>query len=210
MVTEIRKAATVTSPPSPATPSGIVPYRLTVRQFERMIEAGIFRDDDRVELLSGILVDMMTKYDPHNFAVDSLGDGLRPIVKPQWTVREEKSVVLGSHSRPEPDLAVARGPRERYRASSPKPADLGMLIEVADSSYAKDRGKKWHQYAAAGIPIYWIVNLPESQIEVYSAPSGRGRSAAYGEFTVYGSAEEVPVVLDDKELGRIRVRDVLA
>jgi len=205
------KTQTATTPSTPrATPSGIVPYRVTVRQFEKMIEAGIFRDDDRVELLGGILVDMMTKYDPRNFTVGMLGDTLRKIVETAWIVREEKSIVLGPFSRPEPDLAVARGAHERYRLSSPRPADLGMLIEVADSSYAKDRGKKWRQYAAAGILAYWIVNLPQSQIEVYSTPSGRGKSAGYRNITIYGRDDHVPVILEGNELARIPVRNVLS
>jgi Uma2 family endonuclease len=208
MSTEIQATATPTPPRT--THSGIQPYRLTVRQFEKMIQAGIFRDEDHVELLGGILVDKMTKHDPHNFTVGALGTDVRAAVVPEWIVREEKSIVLGRFSRPEPDVAVARGPRERYRSRSPRPVDLGMLIEVADSSYAKDRGKKWRRHAAAGIPVYWIANLPQSQIEVYSAPSGKGRSAAYRDVEVYGRDDQVPVILEGKELGRIPVRDVLS
>src|ERR1700743_1546097 len=88
--------------------SGLVPYRLTVRQFEKMIDAGIFRDLDHVELLGGILVDKMKKNEPHNFGVGSLADLLRPIVEPDWILREEKPIFLGQFSRPEPDLAVVR------------------------------------------------------------------------------------------------------
>jgi hypothetical protein len=124
------------------TRSGIVPYRLTVRQFEQMIDAGVFGDEDHVELLGGLLVDKMVKKDPHNFSVGELGEALRDIVKPDWIVREEKSVVLGRSWRPEPDIAVARGPGTRYRSSAPRRADLGLLAEVADASYQIDRGKK--------------------------------------------------------------------
>jgi Uma2 family endonuclease len=185
----------ITPTASGMTKSGIVRYRLKVRQFEKMIAAGIFRDKDRIELLGGILVDMMTKYDPHDFAVGSLGDELRPIVDTAWIVREDKSVVLGTFSRPEPDVAVARSPRERYRLAAPGPADLGMLIEVSDSSYAKDRGGMWRLYAAAYVPVYWIVNLPLAQIEVYTEPCGPGTSAAYTNFVAYGRDDSVPVVL---------------
>jgi Uma2 family endonuclease len=188
----------------------LVPYRLTVRQFEKMIDAGIFRDEDHVELLGGLLVDKMVKKDPHNFSVGELGELFRDALKPDWTVREEKSVVLGLFWRPEPDVAVARGPRDRYRSKAPRSADLGLLVEVADSSYAKDRGAKWRQYAASGVSVYWIVNLPERRIEVYSAPSGRGRSAVYRDVTIYGPEEEVPLILEGRELGRIKVSEVLA
>jgi Uma2 family endonuclease len=190
--------------------SGLVPYRLTVRQFEKMIAAGVFRDEDHVELLGGLLVEKMVKQDPHNFTIDMLGAILSDDLPDDWIARQEKSVVLGRFWRPEPDIAVVRGPRERYRSKGPRRADLAMLVEVADSSYAKDRGTKWRKYAATGVAVYWIVNLPLRQIEVYSAPAGRGKSAAYRDIKIYGPDDEVPLVLDGRELGRIKVSEVLA
>ena len=193
----------------PRSSSGIVPYRLTVRQFERMIDAGVFRDEDHVELLGGLLVDKMVKKDPHNFSVGELGEALREILKPDWMVREEKSVVLGRFWRPEPDIAVARGPGTRYRSSAPRRADLGLLAEVADASYPNDRGMKWRRYAAAGVAVYWILNLPQRQLEVYSVPSGRGKLAAYRDVQLFGPDDEVPVILEGRERGRIKIGDLL-
>jgi Uma2 family endonuclease len=190
--------------------SGLIPYRLTVRQFEKMIDARVFRDEDHVELLGGVLVDKMVKKDPHNFAIDMLGAILSHDLPDEWIARQEKSVVLGRFWRPEPDIAVARGPRERYRAKGPRRADLAMLIEVSDSSYSTDRGMKWRKYAASGVAVYWIVNLPRRQIEVYSGPAGRGKSAGYRDIKIYGPDDEVPLVLDGRELGRIKVSEVLA
>ena len=194
----------------PANRSGVVPFRVSVRQFEKMIGAGVFGERDHVELLDGILVDKMTKHPPHNFTVAETADALRAVLGPDWVLHEEKSVILGRFSRPEPDIAIARGPRDRYRSVSPKAADLGMLTEVSDASYAKDRGSKWRKYAAAKIPVYWIVNLPARQIEVYTQPAGRGKAAAYQVTTVYSAKDEVPVVLGGKELGRLKVSDVLS
>ena len=202
----------VTQTPSPTQPrsnTGLVLYRLTVRQFETMIDAGIFRDEDHVELLGGLLVNKMTKKDPHDFAIDMLGDFLSQVLRPNWIARQEKSVVLGRFWRPEPDIAVARGPRDRYRAKAPRPDDLSMLIEVALTSYSLDRGKKWHKYAAVKIATYWIVNLPLRQIEVYTSPSGRGKSSRYRDVTIYGENDEVPVIIEGRDLGRIKVGDVL-
>jgi Uma2 family endonuclease len=214
MMSKVSQTTTSTVRPPEARPttggSGAVPYRLTVRQFEKMIDAGIFRDEDHVELLGGLLVDKMVKNDPHNFTIDMLGAMLDKILAPFWIARQEKSVVLGLFWRPEPDVAIARGPRERYRAKGPRRADLGMLIEVADSSYAKDRGPKWRKYAAAGVSVYWIVNLPLRQIEVYADPLGRGKSAGYREMKTYGADDEVPLILEGRELARIKVSDVLA
>ena len=199
--------------PAPGTPrasrSGIVPYRLTVGQFERMIDAGVFRDEDHVELLGGVLVDKMTTNDPHDFAVDQLGAILTRGLPADWIARQEKSVVLGRFWRPQPDVAVARGPRERYDSTAPKVADLGMLTEVADSSYPKDRGTKWRKYAACRIPFYWILNLPHRRLEVYSVPAGRGKAAEYRDDKLYGPDDEVPVTLEGRELLRIKVSDLL-
>jgi Uma2 family endonuclease len=174
-----------------------------------MIDAGVFRDEDHVELLEGLLVNKMVKKDPHNFSVAELGESLREILKPDWIVLEEKSVVLSRSWRPEPDLAVARGPRGRYRSHAPRGADLGLLVEVADASYPIDRGKKWRKYAAARVAVYWILNLPQRQLEVYSLPSGRGQHAAYQEVRIYGPDDEVPVIVEGHERGRIKVREVL-
>jgi Uma2 family endonuclease len=190
--------------------SGLIPYRVSVRQFEKMIDAGAFGEHDHVELLDGILVDKMTKHPPHNFTVAETADALRAVLGPDWVLHEEKSVILGRFSRPEPDVAIAKGPRGRYRLVSPRAADLAMLVEVADSTYAKDRGSKWRKYAAAKIPVYWIVNLPARQIEVYTEPTGRGKAARYQSVKVYGSDDEIPVILSGQELGRFKVSDVLS
>ena len=188
---------------------GLKPYRLTVEQFEKMIDAGVFPDRPRVELLGGVLFRKMTKNDPHDFAVDFLGSVLNHLLEPAWLAREEKSIVLGKFWRPEPDIAVVRGPRERYRKRAPRVEDLGLLIEVCDATYSKDRGIKWRGYAAAGVGTYWIVNLPQKRIEVYSQPSGQGKTAGFQDARFHGTDDEVPLILDGQERGRIAVKDVV-
>ena len=195
---------------TPTRPSrGVVPYRLTVRQFLKMADAGIFRDEDHVELLGGLLVDKMVKHPPHNVAVGKLAAVWNGILPAGWFVREEKSVRLGRWSNPEPDAAVVRGQIDDYVKRDPTVRDIGLIGEVSDTTYTKDRGAKWRKYAAARIPVYWIVNLPQRQIEVYSAPSGKGKTASYRDSKTYGQDDEVPVVLEGRELGRIKVSDVL-
>ena len=207
MATQTQPTIPAQMNPGPST--GLVPYRLTVAQFLRMIEAGIFQDKDDVELLAGRLIKKMTKDDPHDFAVTSLGQKYRGILGPSWVVREEKSVVLGRYWRPEPDLTAVRGPLDRYRTRAPRPADIGLLAEVADSTYAKDRGLKWTKYAACKVATYWIVNIPERRVEVYSSPTGRGNAARYQERRDYGPDDEVPVIVEGRELGRIKVSEIL-
>src|SRR3954454_13537624 len=108
----------------PATGSGVVFYRLTVRQFERMIDAGVFPDTAHVELLGGLLVDKMTKNPPHSIASGQTRDLLARVVPAGWYVDEKKPIALGRTSRPEPDVTVVRGRRHDYRDRAPGPKDL--------------------------------------------------------------------------------------
>ena len=201
--------ATRTRPSVAKNEEGLRPYLINVRQFEQMITAQIIPEDTRVELLGGVLAEKMTKYTPHNFSVNQLDDILRTLVAPNWVVSNEKPVVLGKFWRPEPDIAVARGPRERYRKHDPAAADLALVIEVAESSYALDRVTKWAGYAAAKVPVYWIVNLGERVIEVHSDPTGRGKTARYRVTERFAEGDSIPVVLGGTQAGKIAVKDIL-
>jgi Uma2 family endonuclease len=183
--------------------------RLTVGQYLARIVAGIIPHDARMELLDGKLVEQMTKYAPHNYTARQLGILFHGILPAAWLISEEKSLTLGRYWRPEPDIAIIRGPNNRYRDSDPRAADVALLVEVADSSYTTDRGEKWRSYAAARIPIYWIVNLNQGRIEVYRDPIGRGKKASYREATTFNVDAEVPVIIDGREVGRAAVRDIL-
>ena len=185
------------------------PYRLSVKQFLAMIEAGIFPPNAHVELLGGVLIQMMVKGDPHDYTLDTLAEALRRLVPEGWILREDKSLQLGPYSRPEPDVAVIRGPRSQFSARTPHAKETAFVVEVAESSYAYDRGVKWRAYAAARIPSYWIVNLNKSQIEAYRDPAGRGPTALYRESAMFGLEAEIPVVIDGREVGRLVVRDLL-
>lgn len=185
-------------------------YRVTVDQYLKMIEAGVFDRRGNVELLGGVLVATMIKKPPHNFGVASLSELLRRFIPLEWLIREEKSLVLSTQSRPEPDILIARGPHTLYRGRDPEAREAAIVVEVASSTYFEDRGQKWRLYAEAKIPSYWIVNIPQRRIEVYTEPTGLGKAAAYQQSTIYDEAAEVPVVIDGQERGRLVVRDVLA
>ena len=192
-----------------ATERGWKPYLLTVDQFLAMIAANIFPDDANVELLGGILVETMTKGNPHDFTLGATCEELRRLIPDGWLLREDKSLQLGPRSRPEPDIAVVRGPRSQYSRRTPHARETALVCEVSESTYAYDRGEKWRRYAAARIPIYWIVNLAKSHVEIYSDPAGRGRSAADQQSDIFGIEAEVPVVIDGRDVGRVIIRDVL-
>ncbi len=182
-------------------------YRFTVEQFHRMVRAGVLREHDRVQLLEGWLTAKMTHNPSHDTAVDLAQSAIAPILPSGWRVRVQSAITM-QDSEPEPDVAVVRGPARRYRRSHPRPRDIGLLVEVADTSLEEDRTIQARIYARARIPIYWIVNLPESQVEVYSHPRG-GKSPHYRQRQDYGINESVPIVIAGKAIGEIPVRELL-
>ncbi len=111
--------------------------------------------------------------------------------------------------RPEPDVVVARGPDDRYRKADPTAAEIALIAEVAESTYPTDRGVKWQGYAAAGIRVYWIVNREQRAVEVYTNSAGRGKQANYKNKAVFAASDAVPVVIADREIGRIAVNEIL-
>ena len=116
---------------------------------------------------------------------------------------------IGNDGMPEPDVTVVRGTTRDYKGRSPAARDVALVVEVSDSSLAVDSGEVKAAYAREAIPIYWIGNLPKQRIEVYTEPSGPAAAPSYRDHRSYGPDDEVPVVLDGREVGRIAVRDVL-
>lgn len=188
-------------------------YTFDVRQFRRMLAAGVF-GDHKVELVAGKIY-AMTDLPPHTFAVGRLYRDLLAILAiHEWTVRAEQPVLIGRYWAPKPDIAVLRGNDALYATRHPRPRDVALLVEVSDTTYHRDRGRKWRRYAAAGIPTYMIVRLkgPDTLVEVWTGPTGRGRTARYTDVIRYAAraGESVPVELDGGEHGRIAVSDLIA
>jgi Uma2 family endonuclease len=198
------------SPATAAGASGLPPspselYRFTVDQYERMGELGILTEDDRVELIDGYVVTKMGKKPPHVWTVDSLEDLLRALLRAKWCLRGENPANIPPFDEPEPDIVIARGTRATYLERHPDPADIALLIEVSDTTYHRDRGKKWEANARSGIPVYWIVNLPRRRVEVYTDPTPEG----YRSRRDYRAGEAIPVVIDGQPLGEVAVDDIL-
>ncbi len=207
-------AVRVTKPPRPAAPlPPAVPTlpvrRYTLDEYHHLIETGFFREDDRVELLNGWIVAKMGINPPHASAVTRLSRRLRALLGEAWVVREQSSLTIASSaSEPEPDIVVAPGPEERYDERHPTPGDTVLLVEVADASLAEDQGEKLRTYSASKVFLYWIVNLKDRRIEVYTEPRD-GKSPTYKKRSNYGLRHAVPVVVRGKELGRIPVKELL-
>jgi Uma2 family endonuclease len=182
-------------------------HRFSVDQYEKMIEAGILTSEDRVELIEGIVIQKMTQHPPHAVAIDYALDALRPLLSNGWRLREQKPIKL-SNSEPEPDLVVVRGPLQRYERRHPGPRDIALLIEVADTSLEADRQDKGLTYARARIPIYWIINLIDRQVEVYTEPKC-GKAPAYRHRRDYALNAKVSLLIEGNEVGQVSVSELL-
>ncbi len=184
--------------------------RLTLDLYHRMVEAGILSPSDRVELLGGWLVTKMPIYPPHRIATRKVRIVLERLVPPGWYVDQDAPVTMPlSGSEPEPDVQVTRGDSGDYADRHPGPDDVALLVEVSDSSLPDDRGFKMRLYATDRVAVYWIVNLQDGWLEVYTEPSGPAAVPGYGRRSDYGADDEVPVMLDGREVGRVAVRDLL-
>jgi Uma2 family endonuclease len=182
--------------------------RFTVAEYHKLIELGILTEDDNLELLEGYLVHKMTRNPPHDAALQLLQETLPPLLPAGWCLRLQSAITLPG-SEPEPDGAIVRGNARTYVAHHPGPVEIGLVIEVADATLAGDRVDKGRIYARAGIACYWIVNLVDRQVEVYTVPSGPPSSPAYGQRQDWHASDKISLVLDGKVIARISVNDIL-
>jgi hypothetical protein len=179
-------------------------WRWSKPDYERLVREGFLTASDRVEFLDGYLVKKMSQNPPHRSSLMKLHLKLMGILPVDWLVMNQAPIEL-SGSFPEPDLMVVRGPLGAYDSRHPASSEVGIVIEVSDTTLSTDRGLKKKLYAESIIEFYWVVNLPDLRIEVYSDPSPQG----YGTSLIYLAADEVPVMLDGAEVGRLRVVDLL-
>jgi Uma2 family endonuclease len=177
-------------------------WRMGVDQYHAMIAAGILTDDDPVELSEGWLVFKLPKNPPHRVTTRLVRAAIEKLLPNGWYVDSQEPITL-ANSEPEPDVVVMRGDTRQYLDRHPGPEDIGLVIEVADTTLQRDRGAKKRTYAKAGIPIYWIVNLVESVIEVYSQPTTE--QADYLQQRDYRITENLPVVIDRTEVGEVAI-----
>ena len=209
MTTPIRAAARRTAPAKPTTAPPPAPVlRFTVGQYHRMGEAGILTENDRCELIDGLILEKPVINPPHAKSVRRLHRLLSAIFGgDDWVVGTQQPVTTRD-SEPEPDAAVATGPEEKYDRRHPGPGETVLVAEVSDSSLNYDRGEKLQLYARARIPVYWILNLQDRRVEVYTDPRG-GRNPTYRARTDYAPGAAVPVAVAGKTLGTIPVNELL-
>jgi Uma2 family endonuclease len=161
-------------------------HRFTVEEIERMAEAGAFDEGPKVELLDGELVDVSPQGPQHAARHTVLAERLAEVYRAGTHVRRQCPMRAGKRSLPEPDVAVVRGAALDYVERHPEGRDLVLAVEVSVSSQALDR-KKARIYAAAGVPVYWLLDVAAKTLTVHGDPSETG----YARSSVLSAADEV-------------------
>lgn len=175
----------------------------TLDQYEAMIDAGILGDADKTELLFGKIVDISPVGISHSHCVQEL---IRYAIKnldDKYICRSEQPVAFPLHSMPEPDLVLTKKFKHRFKKRRPGPEDIKLIVEVAASTLGRDRGAKNKLYASYGLPEYWILNLIDKQVELYTEPTETEGYAKREDFAV-GDKFNSPL------LGKLLVSQVMA
>jgi Uma2 family endonuclease len=175
--------------------------RITVDEFENFD----LYDDNRVELIDGEVIRKDEMRPAHVLAVELVKRSVGPMLPARRFIRKDGPVRIPNFNEPLPDITVAHGEARTYADHHPGPEDISLVIEVSDTTLAKDRGPKWEAYGRADIPVYWIVNLVDRQVEVSTLPAPHGYRARQN----YRPGETLDVVIDGTVVGSIAVDDIL-
>ncbi len=157
----------------------------SVDEYHRMIEVGIFREDENVELIEGEIVTMAPIGSLHAACVNRLNRLFSAVFGVEAIVAVQNPVIFGDYSEPQPDISLLKPRPDFYAARHPKPEEVYLVVEVADSSLEFDREIKLPLYSKAGIPEVWLANIPDGCVEVFSRPSKRG----YKRIEIFGKEE---------------------
>lgn len=180
----------------------------TREEYYKMAETGVFRPDERLELIEGEIIPMPPQASEHFTGVSQVGEVLRAVFGQGWVVRIQGPLDLGQASQPEPDVAVVPGSIRDYREAHPPSAAL--IVEVSDTRVSFDLGPKAEVYAKAGIPDYWVLNLVERHLVILRDPvplPDDPRAYGYRTRSVHGLDEVVTPLAAPQ--ATVRVRDLL-
>ena len=190
-----------------ALPPGVPIYPLTVRQYLRMVEVDILGQYDRVELLEGLLVPKKPPTPPHDARTCHLLTILWKLLPDQWQVHC-KFAITTTDSVPEPDISVVVANENEYAKRHPKASETALTIEVSDVTLTIDQIVKRRVYARAKIPVFWLVNLPNFRIEVFTEPKG-GKSADYRRCDIFKDGYRVPLTVAGAKRKSLLVSEIL-
>ena len=171
----------------------------TVAEYDALIERGILPETNRFELIDGRIVEKDMKGPEHRSATERTRRAIDRLLPSGWHTSQEAPVQLPNRdSEPEPDVSVIRGTIDDYPDRHPGPPDIALVVEVTRSTVAKDRANI-PVYGAGGIAVYWIVNIPDRQLEVYTSAGA----------TVLTEDQLADLVIDGRVVGQIAVADLL-
>lgn len=148
--------------------------QITVEEYDLMIESGVFDEDDRIELLNGVIVEKIPKGTKHSSANDRIARVFYRILGDRVIVRNQNPIWLDDLSEPEPDVVLAIPKDDEYNASHPTPDEIFLIIEISDLTLGYDRITKGAAYARAGIRQYILLNVQEKTLEDYREPNADG------------------------------------
>lgn len=166
-----RAVETATDTASPYTP-----YRFTVDEYYRLAEIGILDEDDRVELIDGQILVMEPISSEHGGHTKVLLHLFASRLRDRAILGIQDPIQIDTYNHPQPDVTVCRPREDFYKRSHPGPDDILLIVEVAWTSAARDRHLKVRLYGRAGIPEFWLVDIPRRTLEVYTRPTGRSDS----------------------------------
>ena len=182
-------------------------YRMSLEQYESLIATGFFTKHDDVHLINGYVVNRMAESPEHGAVCDVIRRTMEVILLAVagWHARGQNGLKIPSQvSIPRPDLAIVRGDWRDYLNRYPEAAETALVVEVSVSSLDEDRAMA-DIYAAGGVPVYWIVNVDDGQVEVYSDPGPSG----YQSHEVLAPGHVLSVMVNGVEVGEIPVADIL-
>lgn len=182
-------------------------WRISVERFQDWIERGVITENDNVELIEGKIVGKEVVNPPHATMTELVIEMLRENVGKGHFIGSQRPIVL-KDSQPEPDVMLIAGKIRDYRHSHPTPQQVPLVVEVSDSTLDYDRSVKQRIYARSNVQTYWIVNLPERKVEVYTKPDIQADEALYLRLALYIGDDSVPIIIDGLEVGRISLSDL--
>lgn len=190
-----------------------LPFDLTIDDYARMVEAGIIPRHRRVYLRDGRLFEKMAKTQAHCVVGGAVNMAIARRLPDGWGLWPESTIALDRTNGPLPDFAVVRGASPfDYLGAEPRypaPGDVGLIIEVAVTSLREDLTTQLEKYARAGIPVYWVVDVLHHRVLVHTGPRVEAGRADYAVVETYAPGQEMPLVLDGREIARFPVAELI-
>ena len=156
------------------TTNGVKPRLITTSEYDRMIEAGIYTENDRIELLNGEIIELMPKGPKHTSANSKIVRFFIRLFDEKLIVRNQDPIILDDFSEPEPDIVLANWDDKEYAENHPTPSDILLVMEISDTTLAYDREAKALAYSRNNIQQYLLLNLQNETIEDYREPNTDG------------------------------------